>query len=156
MLDDDALVARQPWDWSELVVEEFFPAVTAPNTVYIARCRVVCRPWIIHEVAILNTAGGLRVSLPDRVYLSRGQIALTDDGKPRRIAVISMLDADDWNGFSDAVIEAVQAGWGPLGKSRRQRRQRATCSREQVSNPDSDAADAAVEMEMGLPSRYLP
>ena len=62
MLDDDALVARQPWDWSELVVEEFFPAVTAPNTVYIGRCRVVCRPWIIHEIAILNTAGGLRTT----------------------------------------------------------------------------------------------
>jgi hypothetical protein len=49
---------------------------------------------------LLNTANGLHVALPDRIYLSRGQIVLTDDGKPRRLTILSMLDPEDMASFS--------------------------------------------------------
>jgi hypothetical protein len=40
MSDDDALVARRPgghrpWRWTNLVVDDFYPAVAAPYVVYV-------------------------------------------------------------------------------------------------------------------------
>jgi hypothetical protein len=148
--------AQKLWDWSGLRVEEFVAAVNAPNKYYIGRCKVIVPPFIIHEVVLLQTVDGVRVAMPGRPFLVGGKVALTDDGRLRRITMLSMLNADDWTGFTDAVVAAVEAEWGPLRKIKPMLRKIKPMVRVAAAAEAAEAVGEDEGADIELPAQYRP